>query len=568
MYKKRNKILYISTFLIVSLILFRHNVADAATLQIVSNQNSLQTGETATLNVIVDAAGVSINNSEATINFPTDLLEVISINKIGSVFTLWVEEPSFSNSTGLISFNGGLPTPGYIGSYGQVISFVVRAKKTGQANLVFSSSAVRANDGMGTNVLSSQQGKTITIIKTIEPIITTPAVPTQGLQISSPTHPNQDQWYKDRDVVFQWIVPTGSDAIQTNISNLSSGIPKVIHSPVISEKIINDLDDGMWYFKVRARKDKVWGPTGTYIVRIDNTPPQKKKVEFSYDDSTKILNINANVQDITSGVDRYEVFINNVLIKKIRAEEFINGSYNLVFNKPGNNTVKMFVIDRAGNSIESDGNFVTTGVLAPKLEPIPPVVSSDEQLLIIGHSQNPNLEVAVKIRHDNDEVISVKAKSDPDGGFFALTPKLMTGIYDIWAEVGSDESIISSEHLRTEVTSKLLITIGSQTVTAFSLLISIIAIVVLLLILAYYLGHRYSRFQHRLKIRTAIIKGDNSKVLTLLRKRLEKHLAILQRIRKNRLLSDDEKEIKEAIEGDLDEVDKAMNETEISSLPK
>lgn len=560
MYKKRNKILYIFAFFIAISIFSRYDAVNAATLQINSSSNSLQTGETITLSVILDSAGVSINNSEATIVFPTDSLEVVSINKIGSIFTLWVEEPSFSNTTGSISFNGGVPTPGYVGSQGRIISITVKAKKTGQANLAFSSATVRANDGFGTNVLSNQQGKTLSILKTAEPMITTETVLVQGLQISSPTHPNQDQWYKDRDVVYQWIVPTGSDAIQTSISNISSSIPKVIYSPVISEKNVDNLEDGMWYFKVRARKDQVWGPTSTYIARIDNTPPQKKKVDFSYDDNTKILSVNANIQDLTSGIDRYEIFVNDVFVKKIKAEEFNNGNYNLVYDRPGKNAVKLIAIDRAGNLVDATGTFTTTGVLPPKLEPIPSVISSDEQLLIIGTSQNPNLEVVIKFRYNNESVVSIKTKSNPDSSFFTLTPKLKTGIYDIWAEVGSGDSAIQSEHLRTEATSRLLITIGSQTVTAFSLLISIVAIITLLIILAYYLGHRYSRFQHRLKMRTALVKSDNSKILVLLRKRLEKHLVILQRIRKDRVLTDDEKEIKEAIEGDLDEVDKAMAE--------
>ena len=65
---------------------------------------------------------------------------------------------------------------------------------------------------------------------------------------------------------------------------------------------------------------------------------------------------------------------------------------------------------------------------------------------------------------------------------------------------------------------------------------------------------------HKLKMRTALVKGDNSKILHLLKKRLQKHLEILQNTRHGRILTMEEKEIKEAIEGDLDEVDKAIGE--------
>ena len=74
------------------------------------------------------------------------------------------------------------------------------------------------------------------------------------------------------------------------------------------------------------------------------------------------------------------------------------------------------------------------------------------------------------------------------------------------------------------------------------------------------MGHHYSRLKHKLKMRTALVKGDNSKVLSILKKRLERHLEILQHTRHDRILTKEEKEVKEAVEGDLDEVDKAIGE--------
>ncbi len=55
-------------------------------------------------------------------------------------------------------------------------------------------------------------------------------------------------------------------------------------------------------------------------------------------------------------------------------------------------------------------------------------------------------------------------------------------------------------------------------------------------------------------------KGSTTKVLLSLKKRLEKHLEVLQRTRHSRTLSKEEKDIKEAIEIDLDEVDKAIED--------
>jgi len=482
----KNKTIYFSLVFVGSLLFFGCGSVNAATLQINSNSTTISLGDTITLYLVLNSEGVAINNAEAIIKFPNDLFDVVSIGKSSSIFSLWVEEPYFSNSSGVISFNGGVPTPGFNGSQGSVISIIAKAKKTGQANFSFSSAAVRANDGLGTDVLNNKQGKSITIIEKKEPVII-PTVPVQELsqdlvlQITSPTHTNQEQWYKDRDPIFRWAVSPGVDAVQMAIDNNNSGAPRVIYSPAIKEKSIKDLKDGIWYFKVRARKDGKWGSVSTYITRVDNTLPIKNGVNFSYDDSKKILEVNADIIDETSGLDYYNIYINDLLIEKVPSAEFVNGNYSLIFKTPGDNNVKLVAVDRAGNSVESSGTFQTTAIP----ESVQPATSTDKQLLL---------------------------------------------------------------------------TIGSFSAPAFYIIIIVLLLMIILLLVAFYLGSYYGKPHHKIKLRNALAKGDNTKVLHILKKRLEKHLEILQNIRHNRILSKEEKDIKAAIEGDLDEVDNAIEE--------
>jgi len=74
------------------------------------------------------------------------------------------------------------------------------------------------------------------------------------------------------------------------------------------------------------------------------------------------------------------------------------------------------------------------------------------------------------------------------------------------------------------------------------------------------LGRYYNKTRNIYKVRASLAKGDTIKVLLLQKKRLEKHLKLLQRTRLKRVLSKEEKDIKEAIEGDLDEIDRAIEE--------
>ena len=486
----KNKIILTCAIFVFSFLFFGVNNIYAASLKINSSATTLAPGQSTTLYVVVNSEGVSINNAEATITFDPSIMDVLSVSKGGSVFSLWVEEPYFSNSSGVITFNGGVPTPGYNGSSGPVISIVVRAKKAGQAEFNFSSSAVRANDGLGTDVLVNKQGKIISITAKEETIVeeivqTAPILSTNtSLQISSPTHAVQDKWYKDKDPIYRWLLPKGVEAIQTAIDNNRSGSPRVVYTPPIKEKSIRDLTDGIWYFKARARSGGIWGPTSTYIVRIDSTPPINNNVEFIYDDQTKILTINSSIVDETSGVDYYEVYINNVFFKKVSADEFLKNN-NFEINNSGENTVKFIAFDHAGNTVESVGNFTASGFIKKE---------------------------EVKLEQE---------------------------------EINKKE--------------ELFVTIGkmsmpiSYAITIFSLFSF------LLLICGYYFGKNHNAIRRKLNAKSSVLKGDHKKVLLSLKKRLERHLEIMQDTRHSRILSKEEKAIKEAIEMDLDEVDKALS---------
>jgi len=67
-------------------------------------------GSSFTMNLVMGTGGQAINAGQASITYPTDLLEVVSVSRSGSIFTLWPVEPAASG--GQISFAGGVPNPG------------------------------------------------------------------------------------------------------------------------------------------------------------------------------------------------------------------------------------------------------------------------------------------------------------------------------------------------------------------------------------------------------------------------------------------------------------------------
>ncbi len=146
---KKTIILISTAILFFSLVSF----AEGASLFLLPESESFEVGDTFSVELSVNTAGIPINSARTVIYFPSDKLEVLSISKEDSIFALWPEEPTFSNSTGEISFSGGLPHPGFNGT-GNIIIINFRAKQEGTAVLGLDQGQVLANDGKGTNILA------------------------------------------------------------------------------------------------------------------------------------------------------------------------------------------------------------------------------------------------------------------------------------------------------------------------------------------------------------------------------------------------------------------------------
>lgn len=135
----------------------------AATLFLSPSSYSSEVGNTFSVNVHVGSADQSMNAASGIITFPAQNLEVVSVSKSGSIFTLWPEEPTFSNTSGQVKFEGVVFNPGFTGSSGKILSITFKTKKAGSANLNITSAAVLANDGTGTDILTSTRGASATL---------------------------------------------------------------------------------------------------------------------------------------------------------------------------------------------------------------------------------------------------------------------------------------------------------------------------------------------------------------------------------------------------------------------
>lgn len=351
----------ILTLAITALFSLPHGL-EAATLTVVPSSTNVTVGDTVRATIVVNSGGVAINNAEAILHFPTDLLHVTSISSASSIFSLWVEQPAFSNDLGQVTFNGGVPNPGFLGASGAVLTVAFRADGAGAAALMLSDEAVRANDGLGTDVFSSSSGTTINI-RAAQPVVPTspPTQPTSPaiqqpstlpftLTITSPTHPNQNAWYATSSADVQWALPPEATAIETLLSDTNGKTPTVLFNKPLTARHIDGLPEGTSYFTLRYKTPTAgWSTIASYRFNVDTVPPVLQDAQLTYNADNETLDIRAWAQDDRSGISRFEVVLDSKAPAVIQPNSLMGRTYSIAMTEPGTHTALLRVFDGAGN---------------------------------------------------------------------------------------------------------------------------------------------------------------------------------------------------------------------------
>lgn len=146
--------------------------AHAASLSIAPSVKDVTVGQIFTLSVDVSSPDAAMNAASGDVSFPSDKIQVLSVSKADSVMSLWIRDPSFSNSVdgGDVHFEGVVLNPGFIGADGNLITITFEAIAAGDAPISFSSGAVLANDGNGTNILKNMDSGDVTVAPLPPPV--------------------------------------------------------------------------------------------------------------------------------------------------------------------------------------------------------------------------------------------------------------------------------------------------------------------------------------------------------------------------------------------------------------
>ena len=256
-------------------------------------------GSTFEVGIYLNTGGSNVNAVKVELTFPPDKLQVVSPTIGKSLVSFWVVQPTFSNSAGTVSLQGGIPPPGINTSDGLISSVVFRVTNIGQAPIsIRDSSQVFLADGKGTNILGGRSGA----------IFSLRLPPPQGPTVVAPNHPDPNRWYQEDDVEFVWEMPRGAKAVSYVLSQEPLSVPDDISEGGATAVTYRDLPSGTHYFHIKAfNPESGWGGTSHLVANIDDDPPADFRLEVSPRPRTtsRRPTLIFSTTDAHSGLDHY-----------------------------------------------------------------------------------------------------------------------------------------------------------------------------------------------------------------------------------------------------------------------
>jgi len=323
-------------------------------------------GSTFNVSIFVNTGGKDINTVRVELKFNPQKLQVASPTAGKSFISVWISQPTYSNVEGTTIFRGGVPSPGINTSSGLVSTVTFRVISPGSTSIsIRDTSMVLLNDGKGTDILSSIGRGSYELV----------LPPPEGPEISSLTHPDQNKWYKNNSPTFRWEKEEGITDFSYSIDQDFQGVPDNVSEGSGNSISYADLEDGIWYFHIKAKKGDIWGGVSHYGVMIDTTPPAAFSLNFESGLASVISTqqpiISFVTTDALSGFEHYELKSINLNKSRNEGEEFfieVTSPYRLSLDDAGPYKVIIRAYDKAGNWRDSSekiqviprGKFVIT----------------------------------------------------------------------------------------------------------------------------------------------------------------------------------------------------------------
>ena len=536
--------------------------AAEATLYLTPSSGEYNVGETLTLKVMLNSGGSpGVNASEGSLKFDSEYLNVSSLSDDGTIFKLWVTDPTYSNSAGTIRYGGGLPGA-YTGSAGLIFTIKFNVKKAGDTSVTFSSGSVLAQDGKGTDIVGGYGNASFVFIekeeeapkekptakpKTEEKEVVRGILPPKP-DIKSKTHKEDDLWYSNNNPEFSWKMLAELTGVSLSISEDSESDPGPIADGIIETKKFENIEDGQWYVHVKYQNNAGWGKVDHKKFLVDTTPPVLNglRIDNGGDNNNPSPNLVFNASDETSGIDYYEL-VKGDEVQKLDLAMISNGTYKLDRLDPGEHNIQLLTYDKAQNIASSSVNFFIEPLKSPIISDIPNIIKTNEELVIRGKSFYPSVNVNISIGKSEKDVKVYTTRTDEEGNWsYFHKEKLEKGNYEIQAWIVDDRGARSFK-----TSTHILVVIAPGIIEAYGLFIFLILLLIITGLLTYiwFIKHKFGEERIRIARETEEAKLKLGEIFTALREEVEELMELAD---KKTGLSESEKRVKDKLQDALD----------------
>ena len=531
--------------------------AQEASLFLFPGSESFTIDDVFSVEVKVDTDNQPINAAQTTVYFPPDKLEVLRLSKENSIFLLWPEEPIFSNSLGIVSFSGGLPTPGFTG-IGNIITINFKAKNKGLAPLALGEGRVLADDGKGTDILvfikeakySIQKMRVLTKIEPEIPPVKVPPPP----KILSSTNPQEGEWYNNKNPRFQWELTLDIIGVSFVLDRHPDTVPDTDSDGKFQSKIYEDIGDGVWYFHLRVENEIGWSSPSHQKIQVDARPPYPFTIiiDNAGDYTNPSPDLYFETRDDTSGVNYYKLKIGtgdffDLMIAQINP-------FPIPFQRPGHHHLLARAVDKAGNAVESEVILDIEPIESPQITLWPEKYIAGEETLYLGGTALPEVEIMIFLEENGEKIKRWSSSSNSQGEWSFSTRELIkSGLYYLKAEAKDKRGVESgpSDSHKVEV---LLsgISLGPF-IIAFKTLVPFLVLVLFFVIIA--AGY----FIYRIRLAKKILRKETREARESLSRAFDSlRVEIEERIR----MFDSQPELSEQERKVCDELKEALKSAE------
>ena len=502
------KFLIITTTFFAFSLLWNVVAAQAATLYLVPDAQNFGASQEFTVDIKTNTENVSINAAQATVQFPVNILTLLEIEKGGSIFNFWAEEPVISDEAGTLKFIGGA-TKGVSGSALQILRMKFKASGLGKAELTFSDAAVVAADGKGTNVLSQMTGATYVVsaemvqpeapeppepeiiqepegpapepepepVEQPKPVVREPVIAQNLPQepvLTVPLYSDSSKWYNHlAEVIVFWEVPDDVVKIGARIDQDPNGSiwnAENIETVLFTGKKFDVLEEGVWYAHVQFKNNIGWSEIAHYKISIDTTPPLPFEIGIDNKVSDNPLpKITYETYDSLSGIAEYLIFVDG---KKLPV---------LTPQGPGEHTIKVRAIDLAGNSVEDDLEFEVLPLPTPTIDFITRSVSQGEFIFASGKTISNGFADVHVLNKAGSVVFSGESSSDELGNWeITIEEPLARGVYTLRATARDSRGAVSypTEAETLKIKAKTIVSVGFIELGWFEIFLIILLLVI------------------------------------------------------------------------------------------